>query len=541
GEDLESAFDSISAFSSRRDDQEAVFGSEEGLKDIREATQAYRDEAAQLQRQLRHLQCQFDMLTAHASTLMQGRRARVAATSTVNGHLSILDDGLSARNLQMNDVLGRIASTAQELAHYHSGDEDGIYLAYSDFHPYLLGDSSSMKELNQWFSKQLDSGPFRLVAEEGKSKCSWVSLGDESNILVRDLEKSHHQRVSELQRLRSVFGTSERQWVEAQVENAKQQAILMTLKSQVASDEAYIHLDFHSLKRKHVELVGELSNLHHKEEKLLSETIPDLCWELAQLQDTYILQGDYDLKVMRQELYISRQKAFINHLINQLARHQFLRLACHLEKRNMLAAYSLLKVIESELQGYLSATKSRVGRCLALIEAASDVQEQGAVDDRDTFLHGVRDLLNAQAGLSTYVSAPGIVQQISGLRADLTALQSDLENSLPGDRNRCINELCTLIQSLQQLLFASSTTAQPILTPRPLMKELDEMEKINAKLSVAVEEVTLEHCKKNEIIKHHSQEVGLQRRVFVDFFCNPERLRSQVRELTARVRALQVS
>lgn len=35
--------------------------------------------------------------------------------------------------------------------------EDGIYLAYSDFHPYLLGDSSSMKELNQWFSKQLDS------------------------------------------------------------------------------------------------------------------------------------------------------------------------------------------------------------------------------------------------------------------------------------------------------------------------------------------------------------------------------------------------
>ncbi|PPD97893.1 hypothetical protein GOBAR_DD05067 [Gossypium barbadense] len=304
----------------------------------------------------------------------------------------------------------------------------------------------------------------------------------------------------------------------------------------------------------------------------LFQTIPDLCWELAQLQDTYILQGDYDLKVMRQEFYISRQKAFINHLINHLARHQLLKIACQLEKKNMLGAYSLLKVIESELQAYLSATKGRVGRCLALIQAASEVQEQGAVDDRDTFLHGVRDLLsihsNAQAGLSTYVSAPGIVQQISGLHSDLMALQSDLENSLPEDRNRCINELCTLIQSLQQLLFASSTTAQPILTPRPLMKELDEMEKINAKLSAAVEEVTLEHCKKNEVIgvikavflmdeflhitsydynhfsvpipiysrtynyfeivKHHSQEVGLQRRVFVDFFCNPERLRSQM-------------
>ncbi|KAJ0112476.1 hypothetical protein Patl1_02628 [Pistacia atlantica] len=272
GEDLEFAYDSISAFSSRRDNQEAVFGAEEGLKDIKEVTVTYKAEAAELQKQLRHLQSQFDMLTSHSSALIQGRRARVAATSTVNGHLTTLDDSLSARNLQMNAVLGRIASTAQELAHYHSGDEDGIYLAYSDFHPYLLGDSACIKELNQWFSKQLDtvgiyradiemlsfaislglitdSGPFRLVAEEGKSKCSWVTLDDVSNILVRaDLEKSHHQRVSELQRLRSIFGTSERQWVEAQVENAKQQAVLMALKSQVASDEAHIHLDLHSLK-----------------------------------------------------------------------------------------------------------------------------------------------------------------------------------------------------------------------------------------------------------------------------------------------------
>ncbi|XP_038713729.1 AUGMIN subunit 3-like isoform X2 [Tripterygium wilfordii] len=545
GEDLDFAYDSISAFSTRRDNQEAVFGAEEGIKDIRDATLAYKAEALELQRQLGHLQSKFDMLTDQASALIQGRRARVAATSTVNGHLTTIDDSISARNLQMNEVLGRIGSTAQALAYYHSGDEEGIHLAYSDFHSYLLGDSSCITELNQWFTKQLDTGPFRLVAEEGKSKCSWVSLDDTSNIIVQDLETSHQQRVSELQRLRSIFGTSERQWVEAQVENAKQQAILMALKSQITSDEAHIHLDLHSLRRKHSELVGELANLYHKEEKLLSETIPDLCWELAQLQDTYILQGDYDLKVMRQEQYVNRQKAFINHLITHLVRHQLLKIACQLEKKNMLGAYSLLKVIESELQGYLTATRGRVGRCLALIQAASDVQEQGAVDDRDTFLHGVRDLLsihsNSQAGLSTYVSAPGIVQQISALHSDLVTLQSDLENSLPEDRNRCINELCTLIQSLQQLLFASSTTAQPILTPRPLMKELDEIEKINAKLSAAVEEVTLEHCKKNEIVKHHSQEVALQRRVFVDFFCNPERLRSQVRELTARVRALQVS
>ncbi|CAL9242622.1 unnamed protein product [Arabidopsis halleri] len=544
GDDLDQAYDSISAFSSRRNNQEAVFGAEESIKEVRDATLAHKAEALELQRQLRRLQTQYDLLTGQSSALIQGRRARVAATSAVSGQITAIEDSLSARNLQMNGVLGRLASTSQELAHYHSGEEDGIYLAYSDFHAYLAGDSACTKELNQWFAKQLDTGPYRLVAEEGKSKCSWVSLDDTSNML-RDLEKSQHQRVAELQRLRSIFGTSERQWIEAQVENAKQQAILLTLKSQVTSVEAHIHFDLHSLRRKHADLVEEISTLYQKEEKLLSETIPELCWELAQLQDTYILQGDYDLKVMRQELYISKQKVFINHLVNQLARHQFLKLACQLEKKNMLGAFSLLKVIESELQGYLSATRSRVGRCSALIQAASDVQEQGAVDDRDSFLHGVRDLLsihsNTQARLSTYVSAPAIIQQIVALQSDLSSLQSDLENSLPDDRNRCINELCTHIQNLQQLLFASSTTAQPILTPWPLMKELDEMGKINSKLSTAVEEVTLEHRNKREIVKHHAKDVELQRRVFVDFFCNPERLRNQVRELNALVRARQAS
>ncbi|KAK1398083.1 AUGMIN subunit 3 [Heracleum sosnowskyi] len=310
GEDLDFAYESISAFSTRRDNQEAVFGTEEGVKDIRDATSALKAEAVELQIQLNHLQYQYDMLTGQASAIVQGRRSRVAATSTVNGQLTEVDDSLSARNLEMNTVLGRIASTAKELSHYHSGEENGMYLSYSDFHPYLLADASYMKELNQWFTKKLDTGPFRLVAEEGKSKCSWASLDDISNILVQaDLEKSHHQRVSELQRLRSIFGTSERQWVEAQAHSTKQHAILMALKAQVTLDEAHIHHDIHSLRRKHVELSGELTDLYHKEEKLLSETVPDLCWELAQLEDTtYILQGDYDLKVMRQEHYINRQK-----------------------------------------------------------------------------------------------------------------------------------------------------------------------------------------------------------------------------------------
>lgn len=53
----------------------------------------------------------------------------------------------------------------------------------------------------------------------------------------------------------------------------------------------------------------------------------------------------------------------------------------------------------------------------------------------------IREPTDAQAGLSTYVSVPGIVQQLSNLHSELMTLQSDLEYTLPEDRNRCINEL----------------------------------------------------------------------------------------------------
>ncbi|KAH9302598.1 hypothetical protein KI387_014181, partial [Taxus chinensis] len=445
GEDLDFAYESISAFSSRRSNQEAVLGTEESLKEIREATTAYRAEALELQKRLRRLQNQFDLLGGQASALIQGRRARVAATSSTNGQLLFVDEKLTSRNLEMNAVLEMIASSARELAHYHSGEEEGIYLSYADFHPYTMQDLACTKELNQWFVKQFDVGPSRLVAEEGKSKCSWVSLDDVTNCFIRgDSEKSYSHRVVELQRLRSIFGISERQWVEAQVEYTKQQAVLAKAKLQVSADEAHVHLDLQSLRRRNVEISGELNALSQEEEKLLYQVIPKICMDLADLQDTFILQGDYDLKVMRQEYYISQQKRFITHLVNQLARHQFLQIACQLERKTMNGAYELLRVINAELQSYVQATSGRVERCLSLIEAGSEPHEQGAVDDRDILLHRIRDLLsihaNNQGASPMYVSAPGIVQQIGSLQSDLMSLQSDLENSLAEDKSKCINE-----------------------------------------------------------------------------------------------------
>ncbi|XP_065625580.1 AUGMIN subunit 3 isoform X3 [Quercus suber] len=75
-------------------------------KGLRVATLAYKAEALELQKQLRHIQSQFDMHTGQALSVIQGRWAQVAATSTVNGHLTDPDASLSVRNLEWTS-LGR--------------------------------------------------------------------------------------------------------------------------------------------------------------------------------------------------------------------------------------------------------------------------------------------------------------------------------------------------------------------------------------------------------------------------------------------------
>jgi hypothetical protein len=66
----------------------------------------------------------------------------------------------------------------------------------------------------------------------------------------------------------------------------------------------------------------------------------------------YLISGHGDT------LYILQ---FINHLVNQLAAHLFLKIACQLEEQiKISSAYSFLKAVELELQGYFSAFDGRL-------------------------------------------------------------------------------------------------------------------------------------------------------------------------------------
>jgi HAUS augmin-like complex subunit 3 len=68
---------------------------------IREATASYKTEALALQKRLQRLQSQLELLGGQTSSLIQGRRARTAAAAGAAGNLSMIEEKLVGRNLEV--------------------------------------------------------------------------------------------------------------------------------------------------------------------------------------------------------------------------------------------------------------------------------------------------------------------------------------------------------------------------------------------------------------------------------------------------------
>ncbi|XP_044965893.1 AUGMIN subunit 3-like isoform X3 [Hordeum vulgare subsp. vulgare] len=484
GKDLDSAFDSISAFSEFGENHEYTFLSEESLGDIRDSKLALRAEVSDLEKKLASLEWQLDLLTAQATTITQGKKSRTSAKTSATGELARFDEELAKRSLEMNAVLGKLVATIQELSYYHSEADIGVYLSYCDFQSYVISNLACTKELNTWFTKKFEKGALQFVAKED---------------MPRGYSEKPHRFVVELKRINSM--------------------------------------------RRNSELTEELRDLSLQVQECLSKTVASLCSDLVRLEGANILQGDHNLIVHRQECYISQQKRFINHLVNQLAAHRFLAIACQLERRTKISSsFSLLKATEMELQSYLLAVNSRLDQYHLIGEAVSSMIEEGSIDDRDTFLHAVRDILGSYSGSQTmtptYISACALVKQISELEDELHCYQYDLENVLPRERGRFIDEQCRMVQTLEQILTVPVTYMLPKFTPWPLAQALEELETISYEVSASVNEVTMAREEKSKMLLQPSRNVQQERRVFADFFCHPGRLENQVTELTSRVRGI---
>ncbi|XP_075648704.1 uncharacterized protein LOC142619481 isoform X2 [Castanea sativa] len=108
------------------------------------------------------------MHTSQPSSLIQGRQARVAATSTVNGHLTYLDDSLSARNLELHSGGARTQLEAEDEA-----DDPGALAAVGCLHAIgtILESVSRHPQLFVQVEPTLVPIMRRMLTSDGQGPC----------------------------------------------------------------------------------------------------------------------------------------------------------------------------------------------------------------------------------------------------------------------------------------------------------------------------------------------------------------------------------
>eukprot|EP00850_Spirogloea_muscicola_P019292 SM000187S03909 [mRNA] locus=s187:247248:250914:- [translate_table: standard] len=387
-------------------------------------------------------------------------------------------------------------------------------------------------------------------------------------------QAAHDGRLRDLKNLRDIFGVSQRQLIEARAAAAGVAAALGRATAQAGVARAgSLPPDREYLRRRRMELAAELGELAQKEARLLNgvrsvasrlrflrpvvifssslhilsaasslslvpsrrQSLPQLCWELAQLQDTYVLEGNYELKLRRQERHLHRQKEIIARVAERFARHAALAAALHLERERRRVTTELARAASAELA---TASSTAMARLAAYERSGNDGGGGGGVgcasDEARGILENVKELLSSNGGVTAATSIPEeAARGIAGVLASSRELRAKADTALPAARSAVLAEMEDVGQRLTGALFlggggghGSVSMGYPVLTPPAVAVSLAGLEDAGAALAVAVEGVVQARAIRAEALQRDGPRSELERRVFVDFFLDPARLRA---------------
>ena len=108
----------------------------------------------------------------------------------------------------------------------------------------------------------------------------------------------------------------------------------------------------------------------------VGESVKQLCAEKGRLQDIFVFRGDYDLKLQRQEFYMTKLRAALQQQHALLASNVALHLACVADVRRLGAATRLLLFVARQLAAVSQLAEHRqagYGR------VAGEVAEEGRI------------------------------------------------------------------------------------------------------------------------------------------------------------------
>jgi hypothetical protein len=155
-----------------------------------------------------------------------------------------------------------------------------------------------------------------------------------------------------------VYALSHSQRVDALAAQAKVNGACQCFNDQIQSIDHETSKDTEMLQRELKESQQKLAELQRETSHVMDTDLPPLLDELAVLQATPVLRGDYQLKLARQNYFTSKQDKVIHYLLKQRGRHEFISMALEREGRQLRDSHRLLSAAEAQLKTAVEITEA---------------------------------------------------------------------------------------------------------------------------------------------------------------------------------------
>ncbi|KAI8469680.1 MAG: hypothetical protein J3K34DRAFT_512435 [Monoraphidium minutum] len=315
--------------------------------------------------------------------------------------------------------------------------------------------------------------------------------------------------------------------------------------------------------------------------------LPALHAALARLNDTHVLEGDYDRQLAKMRVAHARKRALIETLLDAAARHAALREVQAAELGRLRELSSAAEAARALLAAAGAATARREAAAGGAAAAAAAAAGRSSIAPEDAYLARLNQVLRpagaaeweaaqaggepggggaagggggggfgAQGGALTprggRGTAPAALCTAKDLRAGLSALGAglraggaELEGGLFAELPRRLADVAAAERELHGVAFPGGGgdgngggAAAPALTGPALAGAMRELEGLNHSVGAAINRLLAQQADWAAVQRQRAREHALERRAMALMFTDPPRLAAAAEELRGRVAAL---
>lgn len=466
-----------------------------------------------------------------------------------------------ADNTQMNDSLEKLVKSVSRITDLYEMNEETtnsnqdrqlssdrptspVFLSQLSQDEYNKTEDKYTQELTSYTKRLFFEGIAEMTGQDEGSRYEILEVSDPENLLVRgEADDINISECKELSRIQAFYPKSEAKRINALMNSKQAQACVQSAQDIIQSLKyGDFGRDSSKLSQRVKEKTNAISFVTKEIAMMAERDIPNLIQESTKSQVSRILTGDYNLKLARQDYFISNQDQVLNQLILQRSRNEFLTMAYEVEARNHRDINRLLTAVKQLLHVQLKSFKDRM-KMMEDPSLNTQKHQRGTIDSRDKFSTNLHLMLcsgETEEKKLLFLTFNSLVQGADKLRQKHASLKTS-SIALDAKKDEKLKLLEESLHISEQVVYSgsSTTSGQPCMTPRQLMDSMTQLEEMLRKLEQSIKEVVKDVEKKKQTLRQDTL-LCKERRLFTHFFNNPSQLNTLFDELSSRLQAQKI-